>query len=52
MRKRAATVHPAEQRQIETNDYDFGIRMSRIDEMAFELLAHDELVGGQGLCRD
>lgn len=28
VRKRAATVHPAEQRQIETNDYDFGIIVS------------------------
>jgi len=45
VRSRAATVHPSEQLSIEMNDYEFGIRMTRIDEVAFQLLAEDELVG-------
>jgi len=38
-RRRAATVHPVEQKQIETNDYVFGMPMGRINDLAFELLA-------------
>ena len=38
-RRRAATVHPVEQKQIETNDYVFGTPMGRINDLAFELLA-------------
>jgi hypothetical protein len=39
-RRRAATVHPVEQKQIQTNDYVYGTPMWRInDDLAFELLA-------------
>jgi hypothetical protein len=34
-----ATVHPVEQKQIETNDYVVGTPMGRINDLAFELLA-------------
>jgi hypothetical protein len=37
--RRAATVHPVEQKQIQTNDYVFGTPMGRINDLAFELLA-------------
>jgi len=33
--RRAATVHPVEQKQIETNDYVFGTPMGRINDLAF-----------------
>ncbi len=38
-RRRPATVHPVEQKQIETKDYVFGTPMGRINDLAFELLA-------------
>jgi len=38
-RRRVATVHPVERKQIETNDYVFGTPMGRINDLAFELLA-------------